>query len=126
MTLILDKENPLATKVQFVCGDGRTPQPARILCVDLRDSFPVVAAVTSNNGDYEFCVFCSTDGNTLNKTRLINAPVTHKRWVNMYRYADGPISGAVFETRFEADLHNSGLVERIACKEIEFKEGDGL
>lgn len=114
MTLVLDKDNPLATKVQT--RDGRK---ARIICVDRAGYYtPIVALVVNDNGEDIVC--CERDGRSIPRgDDLINVPVTHKRWINIY-----PCLSAAFKSRKEAD--DAAYADRIACIFVEFKEGEGL
>lgn len=117
MTLVLDKDNPLATKVQT--RDGRK---ARLIAVDRKSEFSIIALF--ENGECEgFGVFLSNGRafkNVESRIDLINVPVTHKRWINIYPYLS-----AAFKSRKEADEAAINL-DRIACIFVEFKEGEGL
>ena len=123
MTLTLDKDNPLATKVQT--RDGRK---ARLICVDKKSQYwPVMALVTADCKEYtvEFTAAGMANQNGEPSTAdLINVPVEHRRWVNFIRWADGVVSAYSYETRRQADL--AATPARIACVEVVFKEGDGL
>lgn len=118
MTLILDKENPLETKVQT--RDGRK---ARLICVDAKGALPLVALVLQPDSGEGIASY-HLDGTHPYSHDLINAPVTHKRFVNFSKDKRGVFVGGDYATRREAD--DWGSPERIACIEIEFKEGDGL
>lgn len=128
MTLILDKDNPLATKVQT--KDGRK---ARLICVDRKDrAYPIVALIDIEASEVA-CAF-TTNGHFFKEGSdpekdLINASVTIKRWVNLYKNTDGQIypGAGWFETRAEADSAATHVpADRVACKEIEITEGEGL
>jgi hypothetical protein len=72
MTLILDKENPLATKVQT--RDGRK---ARIICVDRKDEVSPIVALVMHHDKSEYTVNYMADGKYNmheNCDDLINVP----------------------------------------------------
>lgn len=54
---------------------------------------------------------------------LVNIPARHRRWVNFYGH-DGVRCTVEHSTKESADLHAAG--RRIACKLVEFDEGEGL
>lgn len=80
MTLKLDPENPLATKVQT--RDGRK---ARILCVDCKtDKYTIVGLITMPSGK-EYTESWTPDGSAYIASPceddLINIPETQSWWV---------------------------------------------
>ena len=137
MTLILNKDNPLATKVQTT--DGRK---ARLLCVDGRSGFgnyPLIVLVTSCLGDgYETLYACDMEGKLINVAAqhkasgelLINAPVEHRVWANVVHSLLAtrcPRVHDTFVTKEDADAHAERCgITRVACVEVVFREGDGL
>lgn len=128
MTLALDKDNPLTTKVQT--RDGRK---ARLICVDrLTNAGPeLVALITGKSGE-EYLWGYNKSGSywgdaTEHANDLINVPVPpveHRRWVNVIKWSDGSMTGHLFGTHTQADA--CANLWRIACVEVVFKEGDGL
>lgn len=108
--------------VQTRCG-----LKARIICTDRksRGGYHVVALVAVPNED-EATLWFSTDGESEVGYQLVNVPVKHKRWINIYKDTKGDpyLSTHSSSTKGEADA-NAGLY-RIACIEIEFEEGQGL
>ena len=122
-TLVLDKENPLATKVQT--RDGRK---ARLLAVDLKShshKFPIVAAVLQSDGT-EYIEIFYEDGRKYQANDsgydIVNTPVTHEVWMNCYpRSGDGKQSDIGWSTRKEADA--GAAPTRIARLHVTFVEG---
>ena len=89
MTLTLDKDNPLATKVQT--RDGRK---ARLICVDKKSKYwPVMALVTADCKEYtvEFTAAGMANQNGEPSTAdLINVPV-EREYAKAIEYSeDGP------------------------------------
>ena len=90
MPLILDKDDPLSTKV-CTRGDpekGISSKPGRILCVDLKGSLPLVVALTNPDGT-EYVRQSRLDGiydrgDSSNDYDLINAPQEVTLYINVY------------------------------------------
>lgn len=103
----------------------RDGKKARIICTDRANSRPIVALVTSSDGkEYPQSYFPSGlahdyPGHSESPSDLVNVPVKHKRWVNIYYYG-----GWTHHSRQEAD--ECAIGSRLACIEIEFTEGQGL
>lgn len=107
MTKPFDKTKPFT-------WNGR---PATYLC-DLNDDV-IVAKVVLDSGVDSVLVF-NRDGTAVGFTApLVNTPVKHKRWVNIY--TDG---GVVYLSKSHAD--ECADRRRIACVEVEFDDGEGL
>ena len=147
MTLILDKEHPLGTKVQTRDG-GR----ARLLCIDVLGSEPVVAAVIFRDSNEEFILTYDAGGSyqvgNNDGCDLINAHSdpwvkiedVPEEWKTKDKVQGFPdIFGRVTVCRFfggdnwrdiEGDCmqptHLSPLLEPPEKIEITFKEGEGL
>jgi len=123
MTLKLNPDNPLSTPVQT--RDGRK---ARLICVDKKnaDGYVLVVLVTDvEDRNNEYTHWYQEDGkvdkhNTCSSpSDLINVPVKHTGWVNIYRKAS-----RIYPTKEEADSCSGS--DRIACIKIEFEEGEGI
>lgn len=103
--------------------DGR---PARILATDLRNKWPIVAAVEERGKD-DVVLYCADgrlwDDSAEHVSDLINIPVKREGWVNIYHStrADGLECGTVHPT--EADAKGCArLVDAIATVKIEWEE----
>lgn len=123
MSLKLDKDNPLATKVQT--RDGR---PARIICTNRKGEFPIIALITEADGLESYLAYTADGFLWSNKSPhssdLINVPVKHVWWLNIY---NGPTCGTLQPTKELADLNSlSNYYNRIACIKVSFTEGEGL
>jgi hypothetical protein len=100
--------------------------PARVICVNAKGDYPIVALVTTCDGITEFTRFFKLSGEsqTSSVMRIYNAPAPKRkfvRWVNMYEGTDN------FKTRENADDDAQSFGDkRIACVRVEFEEGDGL
>lgn len=123
-TLILDKNNPLSTRVQT--RDGR---PARIICIDTK--------VVHINGQHKTMVALVTCGSTMGNANwerlytyypngtvvgfgedcadLINFSEKQKWWVNVY--PKGNCNPVCYVRKEEAD--KSASSERLRCVEVE-------
>jgi hypothetical protein len=114
-----DPTKPVQTR------DGRK---ARVLCTDRKteDGYNIIASVVCAE-DVEHAYYYRLDGTmSIGKSPndLVNVPVKHKRWVNIYPNNKLGASMNAYEDRDAADdLANPS---RIACIEIEFEEGQGL
>lgn len=111
----------------FQTRDGRK---ARLLCTDAKgrigsEAQPIVALITRPDGT-EFAGQYTIDGHfytdsQLSSSDLVNIPVEHEGWVNVY---SGGAFGVIHETKEQADKKSDR--HRIACIHIKFKEGEGL
>ena len=110
-----DPTKPVQTR------DGRK---ARIICRDLLNSNqPIVAAIT--DGDKEFTTHHCEDGRFLtaptdSRHDLISVPEKRKVWVNINS------SGSTYSYQCREAADEMADSRRIACKEIEYYEGEGL
>lgn len=118
MTLTLDKDNPLATKVQT--RDGRK---ARLVAHNLRGAYWLAAVVDC--GQTDAFVLASKDGRVIGTqdfpADIVNEPVEHRLKLHIYRRRAGDL--CVFLT--DGVLFDEPTA-RIACVEVVFREGDGL
>lgn len=124
MTLKLDKDNPLATKVQT--RDGR-----RAVLYDMDFNGRLAGKVETVPGEWQFFGWAQ-DGRYFNSSLdLINVPVPsveHRVWVNIVCGRSLPRVHDTYATKEAADefAETRGIHSRIACVEVVFKEGDGL
>lgn len=106
----------------FQTRDGR---PARVLCIDLKSQgAPVLAAVKFNDGREEVYSYAE-DGTWYvgsGTHDLIPRPVRRRKWINIYKNQEH--YSTLFDSKEDADGRNG--MDRIACIEIEFTEGEGL
>ena len=128
--MTFDPTKPVQTR------DGRA---ARIICSDARLSWgaPLVALVQAPGRSGELIEFYDAEGRaktTIDGSNdLINAPEKGTRWVGVWRRENGSIlisdDGA---TKADADEYARNITlrdtgwRRIACKPVEFTEGEGL
>ena len=110
-----DPTKPVQTR------DGRK---ARIICTDYKGSIqPVIAII--DEGDRESVHWYNKDGRFLTiaqETRddLINVPEKRKVWVNINS------SGSTYGYQCREVADEMADSRRIACKELEYYEGEGL
>lgn len=108
----------------------RNGRKARIICTDLKSLFneyPIIAAVELGDGTespFEYTIEGSIYKGNSSSLDLINAPIEHEGWVNIYAN-DSPVTYGFNRTRQKADENARGLT-RLACVHIKFKEGEGL
>ena len=112
-------KNP-ARKV--VTRDGRK---VRILCIDAKGYYPVIALVESVDGTVETPGSFSREGLYLiSNTRyndLFFAPEKHERWINLYKDNDGIYASMdTFETKEEAE--SVSCSSYIATVKVEWEE----
>lgn len=112
MSLILNDDNPLATKV--TTRDGR---PARIICIDVKNIQPILALVTNKDGfeqtiQYELNGKYYFHNNVLNDLDLINIVEKQKWWANVY---SNIIVG--YKSKEEANINARSNL--LCCVEVE-------
>jgi hypothetical protein len=111
---------------KYQTRDGR---PVRILATDAGGECPVVALTIDSDGGATFR--CEPNGlyypagGVMHHMDLIEAPVAHTRWINVYANNIRPPSDGHYYIR-RADADRGAKPDRIACIPISFKEGDGL
>lgn len=98
--------------------------PARIICTDADSiNFPIVALYCRMETKGEKVSLFTSEGryydSGISNYDLVNMPVKHKQWLNIYNLRIIPHA-----TREIADIN--AMSDRIACIEIEFTEGQGL
>lgn len=105
---------------QYQTRDGRE---VRIYAVDGGGFYPIQGAVLIGG---RWIMYSWSGLGYINRpidpeaNDLIEVPKIIKAWVNIYPFSDG----YVYKTREEAD--KAADFNRIACVQIEFKEGEGL
>ena len=107
--------------------DGRS---VRILCTDRSGNGNVIGLVDYSDHEQIKCWFSSSGRREGYKSEsgndLMNIPVRHEGWVNVYFGLDQCLNfGYIVNTKEIADEAASGR-GRIACIHVEFKEGEGL
>ena len=103
--------------------DGR--KVTRFLCTDLKNEFPIVAAVESCKGAYpEDLLTYRNNGTfynevTIDRRDLFFAPEKHEGWVNVYRDLESGelYCGYVYDSKEEAKKRGG-----IATVKIEWEE----
>lgn len=109
--------------------------PARILCTDFKSSKSLVAAIKYPYPDSEAIQYYNPDGRVyLNQESgldLINVPVKHTGWMNMYNVNTDYCSIKLHPSKEAADKaasnhHGVPDPKRLACIKVEFTEGEGL
>lgn len=96
--------------------------------VEVKGSRPIVAAI--DRGEKEDVITYTREGQYNAECEsswdLINIPVRHKRWINVYlngtNGTEEICGGCLYCSREKAD---EVAGKRIACIEIEFEEGEG-
>lgn len=87
---------------KVVTRDGR---PARIVCFDAKDRYPIIALVDNKDGT-EICCSFTADGHHLyqepESTTLMMLPTPVKRWRVVYRGDDDNAAQRDFEERDDA------------------------
>ena len=110
--MTIDWTKPIQTK------DGRK---ARVLCTDLKGHSPIVIAVSClDSPDEGVIVYCTEGGVYSRSTPIINVPIKHTGWLNVYKY---DVSDIHFS---KADAEYSKTAGRVACIPITYTEGEGL
>jgi hypothetical protein len=112
--MTFDPTKPVQTR------DGRS---ARILCTDLKDRWPIVAAITRTDGT-EYSTGYAVDGKFTCRHQperdLINVPEKRTVWVNVY--PDDCLK--VHETESRAEVVRTSHC--IACVPLTYTVGEGL
>lgn len=101
----------------------RDGHPARIICTDMIGDRPIAAIITETERTESVLQYRADGqfGEMPYRLDLINIPVRHKRWMNLYY---NTTLTEIYTTRAAADYaESSARPNRIACIEIEFEEG---
>ena len=103
---------------------------ARIVSTNLHGMCPIAAVVDRGDG-YEYVAVYTDKGAYYaagvhdSDLDLINVPVKHEAWINIYHNEHGGCPWVcTYQTKEEADY--KAAPERIACVRIEYEIGDGL
>ena len=104
----------------------RTGKSVRIICTDAKGKYPIIALVTTRNGDEASFEF-TKDGLWQSKEHensldLFFAPTKKEGWVNIYRFISGPYCGDVFETKEYAETLGKASDTYITTIKIEWEE----
>ena len=109
---MLDLDKPVQT------GNGRK---ARIICKDKKGLYPIVALVENPHYENLETVVLYGENGVASfgqfALRLINVPVKHTRWLNVY---SGGQTGSLHPSKKEADI-NAGSA-RLNCIKVEWEE----
>lgn len=112
---------------KVVTRDGRNV--TRFLCTDLKNEFPIAAAVESCKGAYpEELLTYRNNGTfynevTIDRRDLFFAPEKHEGWVNVYRGAlDVIYAGCVYTSEKEAKECIDDPQRYVATIKIEWEE----
>jgi len=103
----------------------RDGNKARIICSDRLAGQSVVALIEHCGSEIIAWFYANGRSNSDNIDRpgdLVNVPEKHVRWVNFYHLYDGGVH-TTYKSRKEADKGEFVNHNRIACKRIEFEEG---
>ena len=110
---------------KVVTRDGR--KVTRFLCTDLKNEFPIAAAVESCEGAYpEDLLTYRNNGTfynevTIDRRDLFFAPEKHEGWVNVYKDGDHFYASMdIFKTKDEAEALSCSSC--IATVKIEWEE----
>lgn len=112
---------------KVVTRDGR--KVTRFLCTDLKNEFPIAAAVESCKGAYPEELLTYRDNGafyndvTIDRRDLFFAPEKHEGWVNVYKGGDRDYFtlGAMIYDRKE-DAERCRVEDCVATTKIEWEE----
>ena len=117
----------IANPRKVMTKDGRD---ARILCVDAKGDYPVVALIPDGEGEYK-CDHpemytedgCSYSGR-MSFFDLFFAPEIHEGWVNVYEGADGNSyvgDARIFKSKEDAEKEGKKWKDYISTVKIEWE-----
>lgn len=97
----------------------------RVLCIDGPDKlFPVIGIV--DNEPLRTYVFNLAGESAYPGLNLINIPVKHTVWLNVYKDGFDGNYALLHQSKVKADRASGGSLSRLACVKIEYVEGEGL
>lgn len=106
---------------KIITRDGK---PVRIICIDAKCNYPIVALVTQNN--YEVTYNFKKDGFATSygdsNYDLFFAPEKREGYINLFKQTNGLNTGFVFNTKEEAEKSAKGLSCYITTIKIEWEE----
>ena len=118
----------IANPRKVMTKDGRD---ARILCVDAKGDYPVVALIPDGEGEYkrDHPAMYTEDGcsysGRMSFLDLFFAPETHEGWVNVYEGADGNSyvgDARIFKSKEDAEKEGKKWKDYISTVKIEWGE----
>ena len=118
----------IANPRKVMTKDGRD---ARILCVDAKGDYPVVALIPDGEGEYkrDHPEMYTEDGcsysGRMSFFDLFFAPEIHEGWVNVYEGADGNSyvgDARIFKSKEDAEKEGKKWKDYIATVKIEWGE----
>ena len=111
---------------KVVTRDGR--KVTRFLCTDLKNEFPIIAAVESCKGAYPEELLTYRDNGafyndvTIDRRDLFFAPERKEGWANLYRGNIDYIGGCVYTSKDEAEENICNKESYVATIKIEWEE----
>ena len=117
----------IANPRKVMTKDGRD---ARILCVDAKGDYPVVALIPDGEGEYkrDHPEMYTEDGcsysGRMSFFDLFFAPETHEGWVNVYEGADGNSyvgDVRIFKSKEDAEKEGKKWKDYISTVKIEWE-----
>ena len=118
----------IANPRKVMTKDGRD---VRILCVDAKGDYPVVALIPDGEGEYkrDHPEMYTEDGcsysGRMSSLDLFFAPEIHEGWVNVYEGADGNSyvgDARIFKSKEDAEKEGKKWKDYIATVRIEWGE----
>ena len=118
----------IANPRKVMTKDGRD---ARILCVDAKGDYPVVALIPDGEGEYkrDHPEMYTEDGYSysgrMSFLDLFFAPEIHEGWVNVYEGADGNSyvgDAHIFKSKEDAEKEGKKWKDYISTVKIEWGE----
>ena len=118
----------IANPRKVMTKDGRD---ARILCVDAKGDYPVVALIPDGEGEYkrDHPEMYTEDGcsysGRMSFLDLFFAPEIHEGWVNVYEGADGNSyigDARIFKSKEDAEKEGKKWKDYISTVKIEWGE----
>ena len=110
---------------KVITKDGK---PVRILCIDAKGSYPIIALASLNEYNRELILRCEANGSECDSEDddLFFDVETKHGWVNLYRTEQGfVIFGSVYDTKEDAldELEKTnGMCKNIDTIQIEWEE----
>lgn len=111
---------------KVVTRDGR--KVTRFLCTDLKNEFPIVAAVESCKGAYPEEILTYRDNGafyndfTIDRRDLFFATERKEGWANLYNRGNIDYIGCVYTSKEEAEENKGNKESYVATVKIEWEE----
>lgn len=111
---------------KVVTRDGR--KVTRFLCTDLKNEFPIVAAVESCKGAYPEELLTYRDNGafyndvTIDRRDLFFATERKEGWANLYNRGNIDYIGCVYTSKEEAEENKGNKESYVATVKIEWEE----